>query len=111
MTETALKSLKSELAGLANLSRSQLQERWRRLYGSDPPEQISRQLLAQAVAHRLQVKALGGINFSTRRALEKITKEKNSKTTDEGVSPGIVLVRGMAWRDASRRCRLCERRC
>jgi hypothetical protein len=51
---------------------------WRSLYGSDPPEQIHRQLLTQAIAHRLQVKALGGINFSTRRGLKKITKETNS---------------------------------
>jgi hypothetical protein len=96
MTETALKSLKSELAALGDLSRTQLQERWRGLYGSDPPEQIHRQLLTLAIAHRLQVKALGGINFSTRRALEKIIKETSSKTTikgDKGVSTGVVLVR------------------
>jgi hypothetical protein len=97
MTETKLKELKNELAGLMELSRPQLLERWRQLYGSEPPEQISRQLLAQAVAYRLQVKALGGINFSTRRALEKLTEEKISqtKTNDDGdyVKPGIVLVR------------------
>jgi hypothetical protein len=95
MTETASNKLKSELAGLMNLSRLQLQERWRKLYGSDPPPQISRQLLAQAVAYRLQVKALGGINFSTRRALEKITEERKFKAQegDDGVKPGIVLVR------------------
>jgi hypothetical protein len=59
------------------------------------PQQISRQLLAQAVAYRLQVKALGGINFSTRRALDKITEEKKVRIQngDEGVKPGIVLVR------------------
>jgi hypothetical protein len=96
VTETKLEELKNELAGLMNLRRPQLLEQWRRVYGSDPPEQISRQLLAQAVAYRLQVKALGGINFSTRRALEKITKQKNSKTTENGddrAKPGIVLVR------------------
>jgi hypothetical protein len=68
------------------------------------PQQISRQLLAQAVAYRLQVKALGGINFSTRRASEKITEEKNSKTnieTDDGLKPGIVLVRVWHGGDAS----------
>ena len=61
MTETVSNRLKSELAGLMNLSRLQLQERWRSLYGSDPPQQISRQLLAQAVAYRLQVQALGEV--------------------------------------------------
>jgi hypothetical protein len=56
MTLSESKSLKVELARLATgLYREQLQDLWRRLYGSDPPEQISRQLLTQAVAHRLQV--------------------------------------------------------
>ena len=97
MAETASNNLKNELAGLLSLGGPQLREQWRRLYGSEPPRHISRQLLVQAVAHRLQVKALGGINFSTRRALEKIADERQSKTTgkdsDHGVRLGIVLVR------------------
>src|SRR5271168_3313000 len=96
MTSTRTNSLKSELAGLPDLSRPQLQERWRRLYGTDPPEQISRQLLTQAVAHGMQLKSLGGINFAVRRALERATQEVGSKhrtTSAQGVETGLVLVR------------------
>jgi hypothetical protein len=97
MTLTGLKSLKSELAGLADLSRPQLQERWRRLYGCDAPEQISLQLLTQAVAYGMQVKSLGGINFTVRRALERATQENGSKpgtkSDPQGLKAGLVLVR------------------
>ena len=101
MTSTGSKSLKRELASLAGFKRSQLQDLWRRLYGSDPPEQISQQLLTQAVAHRLQVKALGGPNFSTRRALARATEEigsKRAKTSakNSGMGMGLILVR--EWR-------------
>jgi hypothetical protein len=95
-TMTGSQTLKSELAGLASLSRPQLQELWRRLYSTDPPEQISRQLLAQAVAHRMQVKALGGLSFAARRALERATEKGNSKCikSSRGVlDTGVVLVR------------------
>ncbi len=90
------KSLKTELAGLAGIDRRQLQELWRRLYSSDPPEQISRQLLARAVAHRMQVRALGGLSFATRRALERATENggtKNNQSLRGDLDTGLVLVR------------------
>ena len=39
MTSTESSSLKSELASLTGFKRGQLQDLWRRLYGSDPPGQ------------------------------------------------------------------------
>ncbi len=93
-------SLKSQLARLTDLERAQLQNLWRGLYGSDPPEQMSQPLLTQAVAHRLQVKALGGLNFSPRRALVRTAEEKASKPATlaawQGIDTGMVLVR--VWR-------------
>jgi hypothetical protein len=92
------KDLKNELAKLAaGLSRAELQDRWRRVYGSDPPEQISRLLLAQAIGYRLQTKALGGLSFPARRALERASGESGSKkgsTSEErAIQSGVVLVR------------------
>jgi len=97
MTSIRSTTLKVELARLADLERAQLQDRWRSLYGSDAPEQMSQQLLTQAVAHRLQVKALGGLNFSTRRTLVRAAEEKASKPATpparQGIDTGSVLVR------------------
>ena len=90
--------LKNELAKLvAGLSRPELQQSWRRLYGSDPPEQISRQLLTQAIAHRLQLKNLGVLSFPARRALERASEEVNSergtKSGKQNIETGVILVR------------------
>ena len=97
MPSIGLKSIKSELARLADLKRAQLQDLWRHVYGSDPPQQISQQLLSQAVAHRLQLKALGGLTFSTRRALVKAAEENALKPAtvlaQQGIDTGSVLVR------------------
>ncbi len=104
MTSTGSKSLRRELASFAGFNRRQLQDLWRRLYGSDPPE-TSRQLLTEAVPYRLQVKALGGVNFSTRRALEKATEEigsQRAKISAKGpdMGKGLILVR--EWRGETR---------
>jgi len=93
--------LKNELAKLAaGLSRPELQESWRRVYGSDPPEQISRQLLTQAIAHRMQVKAFGGLSFPARRALDRASEEVPGKRGNDssklGMATGSLLVR--VWR-------------
>ena len=105
------KDLKNELAKLAaGLSRPELLDRWRRVYGSDPPEQISRLLLAQAIGQRLQTKALGGLSFPARRALERASEERGPKkgnTSEERASQsGVVLVR--VWRGETHQVTILE---
>jgi len=90
--------------GLTKLNRSGLQRLWRDAYGSDPPEKSSVLLMRQAIAHRLQVKHLGGLNFSTRRALKRVLDEPNSSHSElrparTNVTNGTVLVR--EWHGAT----------
>ena len=98
------KTLELQLAGWPNLSRTELRKLWRDSYGSDPPEKISDLLMRQAVAHRLQVKHLGGLNFTTRRALKRLLDETgatrlNPHSRSKRVSSGTVLVR--EWHGAT----------
>ena len=92
------KTIEVQLNSVTNLNRSELQRLWRDSYGSDPPQKISVLLMRQAIAHRLQVKHLGGLNFSTRRAFKRVLDEPNSphaksRKIGTGVSNGTVLVR------------------
>jgi Protein of unknown function (DUF2924) len=64
--------LSAEIAALELLSTAQLRERWKALYGAEPPPRASRDLLMRAVAYRVQERALGGLSVSTRRLLERI---------------------------------------
>ena len=50
-----------EIGGLADLDLSALRQRWRELYGCEPPVRMSRELLIQAIAYRMQEMALGGL--------------------------------------------------
>ena len=64
-------TLAADLKALEELTRPELLERWRGLYGTPPPKFISRQLLLRAVAYRMQEKVLGGLDRSTRRRVER----------------------------------------
>lgn len=89
--------LASELTGLPGLDRTALVEQWRRLYETEPPDHISRSLLIQAIAYRLQEQALGGLKPSTRRILEKAVEDvkagRQISTSAYTAKPGMRLLR------------------
>jgi hypothetical protein len=59
----------AEVAALRDLSRDELLERWRKIYGVDPPKGVRQELMIRAVAWHLQAKRLGGLSAETRRLL------------------------------------------
>jgi Protein of unknown function (DUF2924) len=75
-----------------------LKQRWRTLYGSEPPRRISRDLLVRALAYRIQEQALGGLKPSTRRLLAKVAAEASARrpillAPEPDLKPGTVLLR------------------
>ena len=94
-------TLASEIAALAEATRTDLKSRWRVLYGTEPPPRISRDLLTRAVAYRIQEEALGGLKPSTRRLLAKVAADASARrpiqvTPAPTLTPGTVLLRD--WR-------------
>jgi hypothetical protein len=73
------RSLTDELADLDQLDSTALKQRWRLLYGTRAPVRIGRALLLQAVAYRVQEKALGGLKPSTRRLLERAARRRRAE--------------------------------
>ncbi len=62
--------LASQLEQLRELNSEQLREQWQSWFGADPPPKLRSSLLVQAIAYRLQEKALGGLTPATLRLLE-----------------------------------------
>ncbi len=93
------KTLISELERLRELNPEELHEQWRMLFGTDPPPRLRSTLLVQAIAYRLQEKALGGLKPVTVRLLERIADaaaaRRQVSTTREKIraSAGTVLIR------------------
>ena len=90
--------LAAEIAALHSATILQLRQRWKALYGTEPPRRASRDLLTRAVAYRLQERALGGLSTSTRRLLDRVADDISARRPVKVVSvrklhPGAILLR------------------
>ena len=91
-------ALVHEIGELKKATAAELKERWRSLYGTEPPRRISRDLLVRALAYRMQEQALGGPKPSTRRLLAKVAAHASADRPIEVapepyLKPGTVLLR------------------
>jgi len=96
--------ISAQIAALASLGAKELKIRWRDLYDSEPPPRISRELLTRAIAYRLQERAFGGLEQSTRRLLERAAEDLSARgrkrvAPARKVSPGTLLIR--EWQGAA----------
>jgi Protein of unknown function (DUF2924) len=87
--------LEKQLASLSGLDGKSLNERWRILYGTEPPPRVGRSLLRQAIAYRLQEKTLGGLKPSIRQLLQRVAAAGPASNTasEPRIKHGAVLLR------------------
>jgi hypothetical protein len=89
---------KEALSCLPTLDIGELRQQWRGLYKTQPPPNLSRELLARAVAHRMQELALGGLHPEPQRQLLRIAQQfkQTGQATIRArpeLKPGTRLVR------------------
>jgi len=91
-------ALASELAALSERDAAALRTEWRRLYRSEPPKRLSRDLLELAVAWKLQERVLGGLSAATKRRLSELMRTMAEKSDlpaarTATLRPGARLIR------------------
>jgi hypothetical protein len=90
--------LAQDLKDLGTRGDDELKDRWRNLYGTEPPRKIHRSLLIPAIAYRIQENALGALKPSARRHLMRVARNaadgrKAQNHPSLSPKPGTVLVR------------------
>ena len=108
--ETA--KISGEIEALIQLSVSELKDRWRSVYGTQPPPRSSRKLLISAIAYRIQERAFGGLKPSVRRLLERAPEDAGSRRILHTrpvtrASTGTVLIRD--WQGKSHHVTVLDR--
>ena len=78
-------SILKQIAELGRLSARDLQDRWRELYGSEPPG-YNRTFLTKRLAYRLQELAHGGLSDTIRSQMAGILRE--AKLNEDGATGG-----------------------
>jgi len=74
MEKTAMK----QVTELAEMPYEALKQRWRDLYGTDPPA-YSRQHMIRRLAYRIQELAYGGLSEEAKATLERIADEDEAR--------------------------------
>ncbi len=84
-----------EIAGLCGLSRADLVERWVGLHGSPPMKTMTEGLLARGIAYEMQVRQLGGLTPTERKALGALAQGRPNPSPG-ALAAGTRLYR--SWR-------------
>jgi hypothetical protein len=99
MPRESLDRIREALARLPTASRAELSAEWLRLYRSEPPARLGRELLIAAIAYRLQEQALGGLKPELQRRLRHIAEQVSQgeepmmTSTAPRLKPGTRLLR------------------
>lgn len=110
-TSTGNRQLEGDLARLGQLDLATLKARWRSVTGRAAPAGVQRSLLLKMLAYRLQADALGDLDPSIARFLDriaadpKLARAKSIPLPDrERAGEGAILVRdwqGVSYRVAA----------
>jgi hypothetical protein len=87
----AANELDTELARIAVMDVNQLRDAWRRKRGGDPPEALSKDLIARALAHWLQEERFGGLDPHVRKLVNSLAKKNGAPVRHLKI--GSVIVR------------------
>jgi Protein of unknown function (DUF2924) len=93
-----MSEVETEIAALCGLETDRLRIEWRRLYRTEPPPRLSRDLLLRAIAYKIQERTHGCLSQATKRRLRGLAQELETNghsAFDPGISlkPGARLVR------------------
>jgi hypothetical protein len=98
---TTADTVAARLQALEQMDYAALRAEWRRLYRTQPPKRVARELLRLGAAWKIQAQAYGSLGAATKRRLAELAKtmERNGDVTRNRITrlkPGAKLVR--EWR-------------
>jgi Protein of unknown function (DUF2924) len=75
------------LADLGRLTRNQLLERWRELYGKTAPSGVRREIMIPFLAYRIQENAEGGLSLAAQAMLKSAIRQLRCGQSAKGSIP------------------------
>lgn len=87
---TSLSDHEAEILRIGELSITQLRHEWRKVMGGDAPAGLTKDLLARALAYRLQEDVFGGLSARAKKALRDHAKPTKAPRQ---VKAGSIIVR------------------
>ena len=88
-----MSGIEDEITALENLGTQELRRRWRRLYHTEPPAGLSRDLHIRAIAYKMQERVHGRLPQSVKRKLRTLAGRLETEGGGK-FKPGIMLKPG-----------------
>jgi hypothetical protein len=86
--------METEIVRVRSLGVDALRAEWRAVFGSAPPEGLTKDILARMIAYRIQEKALGELDRETSKLLTRLAGgESPGNNLNRRLKAGTVLVR------------------
>ena len=83
-----------EVERIRNLNKDDLRALWRQTFATVTPSALSKDLLARALAYRVQEQVLGRLDRATSMLLDRLARgERADAVKERRLQPGTVLVR------------------
>jgi hypothetical protein len=87
-------AIEAEVGRVRSLGIAALRQRWRLMFGGQPPAGLTRDLIRRMIAYRIQEEAFGGLDRETIKLLDRLARgEKPSAELNRRLKPGTVLIR------------------
>ena len=99
MPRESLERIREALTRLPTASRADLRAEWLRLYRTEAPARLGRELLIAAIAYRLQEEALGGLRPERHRRLRNIAEQAGPERHAQPARPPSPARSGPASRE------------
>jgi hypothetical protein len=84
-----MRKLEMKLAALTRMKRQELEEEWRSVFSKDSPPAFGNDLLARAIAYRLQEKAYGGLSAADHRQIQAAARQLGAGGSVTRLSPKL----------------------
>jgi hypothetical protein len=108
-------AIEAEVDRVRSLGIAALRQRWRLMFGGQPPAGLTRDLIRRMIAYRIQEEAFGGLDYKTVKLLDRLARGERPVELKRRLKPGTVLVReyqgarhtvtvvpgGFLWREQS----------
>lgn len=90
--EDKIHAVMRQLMALGGLSVEELKDKWRDLYGTEPPE-LKHSFLVKRLAYRIQELYYGGLDTEVKARIEVLSVPENKRRQTINSTPGTRLCR------------------
>jgi hypothetical protein len=83
----------AEIEQIRSLGLDALRQRWRAMFGADPPVGFTKEIIARTITYRIQEGAFGKLDRQSAKLLDRLARGEKPNELSRRLKAGTILVR------------------